>query len=179
MHSPQHHPLQQTNLGRLQAELSVWQPDRVGTLVYLLRNRATDVLLIKKRSGHGQGLINGPGGKLEPTETIYHCAQRELLEEVGVSASAISLQARIRFVELDGPQWLGFVFIAKEFTGNPSSSPEAIPSWYPTQQLPWSQMWPADAEWLPQVLRGERLEVNLLFDAGELLAKQVLTQPAG
>ena len=35
-----------------------WQPDFIGTLVFILRG--PDVLLIQKHTGHGAGLINGP-----------------------------------------------------------------------------------------------------------------------
>lgn len=167
---------------QLRHQLLSWQPDLIGTLVYLLRDNPQtlepEVLLIQKQSGHGQGLINGPGGKLEPTETIYECAQRELLEEVGVRAEQLSLTARIRFVDSQGPQWLGFVFIATSFEGSPSATPEAIPGWHPIQALPWEQMWPSDQLWLPKVLAAEQVEANLLFNAGELLHGQVLTGPA-
>lgn len=173
-----HHAKQRQPVDRLHTELLSWQPELIGTLIYVLRDNAQtgqrEVLLIQKRSGHGQGLINGPGGKLEATETIHACARRELLEEVGIRAHNLKLQARIRFVDLDGPQWLGFVFITQAFTGTSRSSAEAIPAWHATHDLPWPKMWSSDALWLPQVLAGTQLEVNLLFDAGQLLTKQVI-----
>ena len=43
-----------------------WQPDLIGTLVFVLSN--DDVLLIHKKTGHGQGKISAPGGKLESGE---------------------------------------------------------------------------------------------------------------
>lgn len=164
---------------QLSNQLLSWQPDLIGTLVYLLQDNPNtqqpEVLLIKKQSGHGQGLINGPGGKLEPMETIYECAQRELLEEVGVRAEQLRLGARIRFVDLQGPQWLGFVFTATRFEGSPTATPEAIPAWHSIQAIPWAQMWPSDRLWLPKVLAAEQVDANLLFKADELLHQQVLT----
>ena len=59
-----------------------WQPDLIGTLVFVLHN--DDVLLIHKKTGHGQGKISAPGGKLESGEGIAECAARELQEEVGI-----------------------------------------------------------------------------------------------
>ena len=60
---------------------SNWSPRQQGTLVYLLRE--SSVLLIHKLSGHGEGRINAPGGRLEKDESIYQCAVREVREEVG------------------------------------------------------------------------------------------------
>ncbi|MEC9132535.1 MAG: hypothetical protein VX853_01135, partial [Pseudomonadota bacterium] len=45
-----------------------WQPEFVGTLVFVLRDQ--EVLLIHKKTGHGQGKINAPGGKLEARERV-------------------------------------------------------------------------------------------------------------
>lgn len=170
---------------QLSEQLLSWQPSQIGSLVYLLRNnprnQQAEVLLIEKQNGHGQGLINGPGGKLEPTETIYACARRELQEEIGVRAHQPKLCARIRFVDLQGPpwpQWLGFVFTVTSYSGSPTATTEAIPAWYALPDIPWPRMWPSDQLWLPKVLAAQQVEVNLLFNAGELLAEQVLTSAA-
>lgn len=162
----------------LKSKLLSWRPDKIGTLAYLLRDnpqtQINEVMLIEKLSGHGQGLINGPGGKLEPTETIYDCAHRELFEEVGVITRHLTLRARIRFVDLQQPQWLGFVFTTTTFTGSPTASVEAIPTWHATQDLPWSQMWPSDQCWLPTLLATDKpLDIYLLFDAGKVIAEQI------
>ena len=56
-----------------------WQPEFVGTLLFLVdRNR---VLLIEKKTGHGMGKINAPGGKWDIGESLMACARREMLEE--------------------------------------------------------------------------------------------------
>ena len=83
-----------------------WHPELVGTLIFLLQ--ADQVLLIHKKTGHGAGRINGPGGKLDPGESVLACAQRELREEVGLVARDLTCRAEMRFVERNGPQWLGF-----------------------------------------------------------------------
>jgi 8-oxo-dGTP diphosphatase len=51
-------------------------------------------LLICKRSAHKQhgGLWELPGGKLEQGETLIHCIQRELLEELQVRVLPVSVQ---------------------------------------------------------------------------------------
>ena len=52
-----------------------WQPELIGTLVFLVDNER--VLLIEKLTGHGQGKINGPGGKWEAGESLLECARRD------------------------------------------------------------------------------------------------------
>ena len=64
-----------------------WQPEFVGTLLFLVdRNR---VLLIEKKTGHGMGKINAPGGKWDIGESLMACARREMLEETGIDAQPL------------------------------------------------------------------------------------------
>jgi 8-oxo-dGTP diphosphatase len=48
--------------------------------------REREVLLIKRGNTLGKGFWSLPGGKLEAGETLWDCANRELLEETGVVA---------------------------------------------------------------------------------------------
>ena len=60
-----------------------WQPELIGTLVFLVDNER--VLLIEKLTGHGQGKINGPGGKWEEGDkNLYETALRESKEEINL-----------------------------------------------------------------------------------------------
>lgn len=160
-----------------------WQPEFVGTLLFLVD---TDrVLLIEKKTGHGQGKINAPGGKWELGETLHNCARREMLEETGIQAEPLGCVAELRFVERNGPQWLGYVFLARNFNGRMVETPEARPFWCPLSCIPYQRMWADDAIWLPQVLKHQLLTeqgqasplvYDLLFDAGELLEYQMNPQ---
>ena len=49
-----------------------WSPKEIGTLVYVADGDR--ILLIEKLRGHGAGLINAPGGRLERGETICFLA---------------------------------------------------------------------------------------------------------
>jgi len=136
------------------------------------------LLLIRKKRGHGAGKINGPGGKLDPGETPLQCALRETHEETGVTVHDAEERARIRFIELDGPQWFGHVFVAHSHSGAPVETDEAKPLWAPLSALPFAQMWADDRIWLPAVLAGRRLAVDTLFRAGRLLAHRRREAPA-
>lgn len=159
------------SLAELRERLRDWRPDLVGTLLFVVA--AGQVLLIHKRRGHGAGRINGPGGKLDPGETPLAGAIRETEEETGVTPEAPYLAAVMRFVDLDGDDWLGHVFVAEHFAGEPRTTPEAVPEWFPLDALPLERMWPDDRLWLPRILAGERLQGDFLFQRGELLAWQI------
>ncbi len=158
-------------LSVLDARLRGWQPDLVGTLLFL---RCDDrVLLIRKKRGHGAGKINGPGGKLHPGETPVVCAARETLEETGVEVIDPELSAVMRFVDLEGDQWLGYIFVGRCYRGHLRETPEALPQWFPVSGIPFDEMWEDDRFWLPRVLEGEVLAGDFLFRAGRLLAHRL------
>jgi 8-oxo-dGTP diphosphatase len=159
------------DLAELCERLRDWQPDLTGTLLFVVA--AGRVLLIHKRRGHGAGRINGPGGKLDPGETPLEGAIRETEEETGVTPIGPQLAAVMRFVDLEGDDWLGYVFVAGAFAGEPRTTPEAVPEWFPLDALPLDRMWPDDRLWLPLVLAGERLRGDFLFRRGDLLAWQI------
>lgn len=150
------------------------------------------ILLIHKKSGHGAGRINGPGGKLQTGESTLACAIRETREEVGliISPEDCRCVCEMRFVEEDGPQWLGFAFVADACTGEMIETDEARPFWCEVQQIPFAQMWPDDAVWLPRALSmasspkpvnspgQEPLIGNFLFRREVLLAHQFEEVPS-
>ncbi len=148
-----------------------WQPDLVGTLLFLVRN--DEVLLIRKKRGHGAGKINGPGGKLDVAETPVECAVRETLEETGVTVEDPRLAAVMRFVDLEGDDWLGYVFVADRYAGQPRETPEALPMWCAVTEIPFDEMWDDDRIWLPRILAGEVMGGDFLFRGGRLLAHRL------
>jgi 8-oxo-dGTP diphosphatase len=155
----------------LTARLKGWQPDVCGTLLFL--KDKNQVLLIRKKRGHGAGKINGPGGKIDPGETPLAAALRETWEETGIQVRDAALMAEFRFLDLVAPQWYGYVFLAGEWRGTPRETAEADPFWCPISELPFEQMWDDDRYWLPRLLAGERMRGDFLFDDGRLLAHRL------
>jgi len=147
-----------------------WVPDFIGTLMFV--RRADEVLLIHKKTGHGAGRINAPGGKLERGEGVVAGACRETLEEVGLTVTQARVAAELRFVELNGPQWLGFALLANHYAGEEVETREARPFWCPIAEIPYTAMWADDVLWLPALLRSTHTQPmvgNFLFDQGCLL----------
>ncbi len=132
-------------------------------------DRGSEVLLIEKRRGLGEGWYNGPGGKLEAGETPPECAVRETREEVGLAVSDLEKAAELTFI-LDGETHTRcHVFRTRSFTGEPRPSPEAHPEWVPIDEVPYDQMWEDDRLWLPGVLSGRTLVGEFRFEGGEPL----------
>ena len=150
-----------------------WQPDLIGTLVFVLRN--DEVLLIHKKTGHGKGKVSAPGGKQEAGERLSECAAREVQEEVGIRVTNLVCRAELRFSEQQGPQWLGYAFTTREFSGVARQSVEADPFWCRRADIPYAKMWDDDQLWLPLILAQEQrqarglLIADLLFHGGRLL----------
>ena len=57
---------------------------KILTLVLLINEASQEILLGMKKRGFGVGKWNGFGGKVDPKESIYEGALRELKEEAGI-----------------------------------------------------------------------------------------------
>ena len=157
----------------LSRRLRGWRPDVNGTLMFVCRE--DEVLLIRKKRGHGAGKINGPGGKIDPGESPREGAIRETREETGIEVLDARLLGEFRFLDLVALQWYGYVFLAIEWRGEPVETDEADPFWCPIDSLPLDEMWDDDRYWLPRLLAGERLKGDFLFDDGRLLTHRLVT----
>lgn len=146
------------------------------TLCFVVRGG--EVLLIEKRRGLGAGWYNGPGGKLEAGETPRECVIREVREEVGIEVgSGVRTETDSRLEKvgeltftLDGEgHTFCHVFRTEEYDGEPTTSPEAHPVWFPLEDVPYDRMWEDDSLWLPGVLAGRSVRGTFAFEGGEPL----------
>lgn len=141
------------------------------TLLFLIRD--DQVLLMRKRRGHGAGLINAPGGKREGDETALECALRETREEVGLDVRQARLLGELRFDDVSGERVLGWAFRADAAAGELVRSEEALPFWCPLVSVPYAQMWPGDRFWLPWLFADRPFLATLLCDGARVLEARV------
>lgn len=74
--------------------------------VCILFNRDLDsVLLVRKNRTAFKGMLNGPGGAVEPGETPYEGALREIYEETGLSPADLMPLGMVRLAKL-GELWV-------------------------------------------------------------------------
>jgi 8-oxo-dGTP diphosphatase len=149
---------------------------QLATLLFACKGDA--VLLMEKKRGHGAGLINGPGGKLEAGESLRACALREAEEELGIRGEAPRLCAELRFEDQDGSRMHGFVYRCEAFQGTPRESGEGKPLWVSRDAVPYGRMWADDRAWLPWVLRGHGLRASFATAGARLLAGHLAVDEA-
>lgn len=139
------------------------------TLCFLLRDGTAgkEVLLGRKKTGFGLGKIVGVGGHVEPGETAAQAVCREVLEEIFVHVDQQDLipAGTVDFVFPAKNEWNMFttVYLTERWTGEPAESDELAPRWFRVAGLPVEQMW-ADAEhWLPAMISGARIAVEVVL----------------
>jgi len=144
-----------------------WVPRDYATLCFVLAE--TDVLLIEKKRGLGEGKINAPGGRFEPGETAAECAIRETQEELGVTPLDPRERGVLRFAFQDGYSLQAHVFTAAQWRGEAVETDEAVPKWTALDLIPYRNMWADDVLWLPHMLEGKNFDGSFLFDKDVML----------
>ena len=123
------------------------------------------VLLGMKKRGFGMGKWNGFGGKVQPEETIELAAIREVKEEANIDIDIMEKVGVINFNWENNPETLEVhLFRAENFRGQPVESEEMMPQWYHVDEIPFNDMWPDDAHWMPLLFAGKKFQGKFLFD---------------
>ena len=152
------------------------------TLSLLFLRRDNEILLAMKKRGFGEGKWNGVGGKVEEGESIEQAMIRETQEEIGVTPTVFEKVADIRFDEyFKGEPTLMHVhiFIATEWTGEPTESEEMAPKWFNLSEIPYDVMWSDDPYWLPEVLKGNKISADFKLDAADVIIDHTIKTVVG
>lgn len=108
----------------------------VGVLVV----KDTQVLLVRRASPPRQGCWAVPGGKLNLGETLQQAAEREVLEETGLTVKAGQPVHVFELMEKDGPRWrFHYVvvdLVASYISGELRAGSDAAEvKWFPAREL--------------------------------------------
>ena len=134
------------------------------TLIFLIDGDR--ILLAMKKRGFGAGYWNGAGGKLNDNETIEDALVRECQEEINVTPLKYHKVAELDFkFPGDTSDMYGHVYVCDKWDGEPSESEEMAPRWFTKDNLPYDEMWEDDIHWLPQVLKGKKVQGTFTFDS--------------
>ncbi len=137
--------------------------EAVATLCYIIEDGR--VLLIYKKRGIGEGLYNGPGGKVEQhDDSPREAAKREVKEEVRVEVEDLEKVGELEFYFGDRPFMYGHIFKTSEYEGEPEETEEARPEWFEIGSLPYDQMWEDDRYWMPKMFNGKKIKAKFQFD---------------
>lgn len=147
------------------------------TLVFLLKrsgSEITEICLAMKKRGFGVGRWNGVGGKVDKAgETVTEAAVRETREEVGVDIeiSKLNKVAELSFNFPHNPAFDQMVhaYFVEEWSGAPTESEEMNPKWFSVDQIPYSEMWPDDIFWVPEVLKGNLVKGSFEFGEKDII----------
>jgi 8-oxo-dGTP diphosphatase len=128
------------------------EPKRIlSTLCYAVRDE--HVLMLHRTKEPNLGLWTAPGGKLEWDESPVECVIREMREETGLLIRHPELRGIITEVSpVEHYQWLMFVFIAHEFTGELIDCKEGELAWVPIEDVLKLPIPQADALFFPKIM---------------------------
>ncbi len=145
---------------------------RAVNLCYVINNR-DEILLQYKRKGFGVGKWNGPGGKVEPGETLEQATVREVKEETGLDIKNLKKMAELEFYFINKAEWnqIAHVYITRDFNGSIIDSEEGKLKWFNINEIPYNEMWDDDSYWLPNILNGEFIKMKFYFDNNSKVQK--------
>jgi len=98
-------------------------------------------------------------------ETPEKGTVREMLEETGLRVSELHFHGLLNFHlgETRKLDQVVFVFSCGRYTGKLRRSREGKLMWFLIDEIPYSEMWEDDREWLPLLLRGRNFVGNFFF----------------
>ncbi len=122
--------------------------------VLIFLTREDHVLLLKGASDKRlwADRYNGLGGHVEPGETPYQAALREVQEESGLVPATLALRALIHVTLPEPPGVMLFVFVGDAPDRAPRASEEGTPVWVPRARLTELPLVEDLYELLPRVL---------------------------
>ena len=133
---------------------------------------------IKKENDENNGKWIGIGGKLEPGESPFDCARREIYEETGLEVPTLKYRGFITFVsDLYGTEYM-HLFTADTFSGEiVDSCDEGDLKWIKKKDLRALPMWAGDAIFLKLLEEESRFfSLKLVYHGDNLIDHKIHIQ---
>ena len=143
------------------------------TLCYV--TRGSEVLMlhrVKKEKDINKDKWLGVGGKLEPGESPFDCARREIKEETGVAVKDLKYRGIITFVsDLYGTEYM-HLFTASEFDGEIDyDCDEGKLEWVKKEKVPSLPIWEGDKIFFELMEKEERFfSLKLCYEGDRLVS---------
>lgn len=136
----------------------------VAVAVALLLKVGGDLLFARRAHDPGSGLLDFPGGFVDPDETLEQAMVRELAEELGLVVETAALRYAFsgcnRYPFADVTYLTSDVFFLLELPERPSlqcADDVAEVQWHPLANIPWEQLaFPTVAHAVQRLLEDER-----------------------
>ena len=137
--------------------------------LFLERHKANDTV-------HREGMHLALGGKVEKGESIEACAKREVLEESGVKVNSLDLKAIIYFREWGnkGHDWIDFLYISDDFTGEPKDGDEGNVIWVNNKDIKKLNLYEGDKIFLDYLFKYNFFVAEFTYDKYDLKEHKLL-----
>ena len=146
------------------------------TLCYIEKDEKYLMLhRVKKKNDMNHDKWIGIGGKLEDGESPFDCARREVLEETGLRADALSYRGIVTFVSDEfGTEYM-HLFHCNDFSGElPEECDEGVPRWVEKSRIPELPIWEGDKIFLKLLDTEKRFFSLKLVYEGDTLVSHTL-----
>ena len=101
---------------------------KVGIGVFIVKDG--EVLMAKRKNGHGKGNWGGTGGHLEHLESFADCAKRETTEEAGIEIDNIRFLCLTNFKDHAPKHYVDIGLLADWKSGEPQNlEPDVKEDW--------------------------------------------------
>lgn len=115
------------------------------------RSRVLLVHRVARDDDEQLGKYNGLGGKVERGEDVAAAMRRELLEEAGIAPVDLELRGTLSWLNFNGRDVFGFVFLAVWDGPVPENNEEGTLAWHEVESMLELPMWEGDKHFLPLV----------------------------
>ena len=139
----------------------------------------------RKRKRIGIGRWVPPGGATESNDKSQkHAAQRELRQETGLVFPLKSFQKggvlRGYINSTDMPTWLVHIYLVDASAAKQTFVPNeeyVEMRWFPLSELPFEKMLQGDRDWLPKIVKGQKLSIRIVANENADKAFSIVIEP--